>query len=105
MYEIFEKLRNERHLKNSDISRAIEGISNSTLSDWKRGESTPKQDKMQRIADFFGVSLTYLMTGEEQEPMAFEDKHLELIELYEKMNKEQQEAWLNMARSFVTPKK
>lgn len=36
-----------------------------TLSDWKRGKTTPKQDKLQLIADYFGVTLDYLVTGEE----------------------------------------
>ena len=64
MYEIYQKLLDSRNLKNADISRAT-GISNMTLSDWKRGKSTPKQDKLQKIADYFGVSIEYLMTGEE----------------------------------------
>lgn len=64
MYEIYQKLLDSRNLKNADISRAT-GISNMTLSDWKRGKSTPKQDKLQKIADYFGVSIEYLMTGKE----------------------------------------
>ena len=36
-----------------------------TLSDWKRDKSVPKSDKMQKIADYFGVSLDYLMVGKE----------------------------------------
>ena len=32
---------------------------------WKQGKYTPKQDKLQKIADYFGVSLEYLMTGKE----------------------------------------
>ena len=64
MYSIYETLLNERVLKNADIARAT-GISNMTLSDWKRGVSTPKQDKLMKIADCLGVSVDYLMTGEE----------------------------------------
>ena len=41
------------------------GISASTLSDWKSGRSVPKLDKMRLIAEFFGVSLEYMLTGEE----------------------------------------
>lgn len=67
MYSIYETLLNERGLKNADIARAT-GISNMTLSDWKRGVSTPKQDKLMKIADCLGVSVDYLMTGEEKEP-------------------------------------
>lgn len=64
MYTIYEALLNERGLKNADIARAT-GISNMTLSDWKRGVSTPKQDKLMKIADCLGVSVDYLLTGEE----------------------------------------
>lgn len=41
------------------------GITTATLSNWKQGKYTPKQDKLQKIADYFGVSLEYLMTGKE----------------------------------------
>lgn len=64
MYEIYQKLLDEKGIKNADVSRAT-GISNMTLSDWKNGKSTPKQDKLMKIADYFGVSLDYLMTGKE----------------------------------------
>ena len=64
MYEIYQRLLDEKGLKNADISRET-GISNMTLSDWKRGKSTPKADKMQKIAEFLNVSVDYLMTGNE----------------------------------------
>lgn len=69
MYEIFQKLLDKRGLKAFDVSKAT-GISSSTLTDWKKGRSVPKQDKMQKIAEFFGVSLEYLMTGSEKESTA-----------------------------------
>lgn len=62
MYSIYQKLLDEKGLKNADIARATD-ISNMTLSDWKNGKSTPKQDKLMKIADFLGVSMEYLMTG------------------------------------------
>lgn len=66
MYEIYQKLLDEKKLKNSDVSRAT-GISNMTLSDWKRGKTKPKTDTMQKIANFLEVSVDYLMTGKETE--------------------------------------
>lgn len=59
MYEIFEQLMKEKGLKQTDVSKAT-GISNSIITDWKKGRYTPKQDKRQKIADFFGVTLEYL---------------------------------------------
>lgn len=64
MYEIFAKLLDESGKKAIDVSRAT-SIPSSTFTDWKKGRSTPKQDKLQKIADYFGVSIEYLMTGEE----------------------------------------
>lgn len=64
MYEIFEALLKERGVTPYKVSKET-GISTATLSDWKNGRSTPKQDKLKKIADYFGVSLDYLMTGQE----------------------------------------
>ena len=66
MYEIFSELLQRYGVTPYKVSKQT-GVSQSTLSDWKRGISTPKQDKLQKIADYFGVSLEYLMTGEEKE--------------------------------------
>lgn len=64
MYEIYCKLRDEKGIKDADVSRGT-NITKSTFSDWKNGRSVPKQEKLQKIADYFGVSLDYLTTGEE----------------------------------------
>lgn len=66
MYEVYCKLRDEKGLKDADVVKAT-GITKSTFSDWKSGRSKPKQDKLQKIADFLEVSVDYLMTGEEKE--------------------------------------
>lgn len=62
MFERYLELLEEAGLKNVDVSRAT-GIPASTFSDWKKGKSSPKQDKLQKIADFFGVQLDYLTGG------------------------------------------
>lgn len=64
MYEIFVKLLEKHGVTAYKVSKAT-GIAGSTFTDWKNGRSTPKQDKLQKIADFFNVSIEYLMTGKE----------------------------------------
>lgn len=66
MYEIFERLLKARSLKAADVCRGT-GLPSSLFSEWKKGKSSPKADKLQLIADYFNVSLEYLMTGEEKE--------------------------------------
>ncbi len=58
MYDKFEALLKERNLRASDVAKQT-GISTTTLSAWKLGKYEPKQDKMQKIADFFGVPISY----------------------------------------------
>ena len=65
MYEIYCKLRDERNVKDADVVRET-GITKSTFSDWKNGRSKPKQEKLQKIADFFGVTVDFLMTGKDE---------------------------------------
>lgn len=65
MYEVFDKLLQERNLKAADVCRGT-GLPSSLFSEWKKGKSSPKIDKLQKIADFFDVSLEYLTTGKEE---------------------------------------
>ena len=58
MYTKFLKLLTANKKSSYAIAKAT-GISQSTLRDWKIGRSTPKIDKIQKIADYFGVPLDY----------------------------------------------
>lgn len=62
-YSLFKKLCDSKGVRPSDVSKAT-GIGSSTLTSWKQGKYEPKADKLQLIADYFGVSVEYLLTGE-----------------------------------------
>ena len=64
MYEIFLKLLEEHHVTAYKVGKET-GIGASTFSDWKSGRSQPKKEKLQKISDYFGVSIDYLMAGKE----------------------------------------
>ena len=57
MYEIYEKLLKGKGVRTADVCRAT-GIRSSTMTDWKKGRSTPKADKLKLIADYFGVDIS-----------------------------------------------
>lgn len=79
MYEIYLKLLKEKGVRTSDVCKAT-GIVASTFSDWKKGKSAPKQEKLMKIADYFGVSLEYLMTGKDlQIESLYSDGNAELL--------------------------
>ena len=59
MYERFLMLLEENNCKTADVARKTK-IHPSTFSDWKKGKSSPKYDKIQIIADYFGVEADWL---------------------------------------------
>ena len=63
-YERFEELCNLRGVKPGTVSKAT-GIPSSTLTNWKQGNYTPKQHNLKKVADYFNVSIDYLMGREE----------------------------------------
>lgn len=66
MYSVFEKLLEEKGVTAYRVSMET-GVGRSTFTDWKTGRSNPKGDKLRKIAEYFGVSVDYLETGEEKE--------------------------------------
>lgn len=62
MYQKYARLRDERNMTDYQVSKEI-GASPATFSAWKRGEYTPKVDKLAKIAKLFNVSLETLLEG------------------------------------------
>lgn len=60
MYEKFATLLVKYHKTAYQVSKDT-GIGQNTLSDWKRGISKPKADKLKILADYFGVSIDYFL--------------------------------------------
>ena len=73
------------------------GYSNGSLA---KAKDIPSS-RICEIANYLGVSMEYIMTGEKPEIPGFETEHLELIELYSKLKTEQKSAVLNLLRSIA----
>lgn len=63
LYSKFESLLKEHNTTAYKVGKAT-NITSSTFSNWKQGISEPKMPKLKKIADYFGVSVSYF-TGEE----------------------------------------
>ncbi|MBQ8140136.1 MAG: helix-turn-helix domain-containing protein [Clostridia bacterium] len=66
-YKKFEVLLKKYNTTVYKVSKAT-GIAQSTFSDWKNGRSTPKADKLKKIADHFGVGIGYMIDSETYSP-------------------------------------
>ena len=101
MYEIYQKLLDMNGVKSADVARAT-GISNMTFSDWKNGKSTPKMDKIEKIAKYFGVTTDYMMGKKSEVPsLSMADEHFELIKLYSSLSEADQKSIMQIMRSMA----
>lgn len=83
VYERIENLRNSRKISQGKLEKEL-GFSNGSISKWKN--SMPNPDRLQKIADYFNVSMEYLMNGMEKE-----EKQPELSNVYFSLAKEAEE--------------
>lgn len=63
LYDKFEKMLEERGVSAYEVAKQT-GIAGTTLSAWKNGKYTPKIDKLCKIANYFGIPVTYFIREE-----------------------------------------
>jgi len=87
----------------NDISRAL-GISYYTITDWVKGKKYPRMDKVEMLANYFGIPKTYLIEerskSSPEEPKLSEGEQL-LLELFRKIPEDQQGLVLNLIRAAL----
>ena len=66
MYEVFEHLLQSFGVSAYKFCKDT-GIPQSTISTWKKKRNLINGEMAKKIADYFGVSVGYLMTGEEEQ--------------------------------------
>lgn len=60
-----KELRKEKKQTQKELAQDF-GVALRTLQSWENGESQIKPDKAQQLADYFGVSVGYLLGFEQQ---------------------------------------
>ena len=88
----------------NDISRAL-GISYYTITDWVKGKKYPRMDKVEMLANYFGIPKSYLIeepkkTASPTEPELNEGEKL-LLDLFRKIPEDQQGLVLNLIRAAL----
>lgn len=59
-YQKYVALRDKKGLTDYAIAKAT-NLNRAMFSNWKNGRYIPKIDKLQKLADFFGISITELL--------------------------------------------
>lgn len=99
-----KKLRKDKGLTQQELAQEME-TTKLTISNWENEKHTIKADKAQQLADYFGVSVGYLL-GYSNNPKRYDDEivmepeeRLTVVHSRERDDKEKQE---RMFKDFVT---
>lgn len=99
-----KKLRKDKGLTQQELAQEME-TTKLTISNWENEKHTIKADKAQQLADYFGVSVGYLL-GYSNDPKRYDDEivmepeeRLTVVHSRERYDKEKQE---RMFKDFVT---
>lgn len=79
------------------------GIAKTSVSDWKNKGQIPRADKLQLIADYFGVSINYLLDKEKAATLSDDGWSAQKKALYaaiDSMTEEQAAAFLALWEQF-----
>ena len=82
MKERVQELCKKNSISVSELEKTL-GFGNGYIS--KLGQSTPNTSKIKLIADYFNVSIDYIITGEEKHPIPvpkMTDEYYKLISIY-----------------------
>jgi transcriptional regulator with XRE-family HTH domain len=77
------------------------GVSQGTISDWTKGRSYPRMDKVQLLAEYFGVNKSDLVEDVYIAKETVSEKEQEIIELFHKVPEEKREFVLSLIRAAI----
>ena len=96
--EMIIKLLKQQNKKQKDLTDYL-GLTKNTFTNWKGGTSESYKKHLPQIAEFFNVSVDYLL-GKEKSPTANSDETL-MFALYGNDNKDVTPAMLEDIRNFA----
>ena len=103
-YAVFDRLCKERNVRPADVSKET-GISKATFSAWKAGTYSPKLDKMQKIADYFDVSIDYLAGNEWIDMESKDPVKDQMLRVFQSLGPDDQRLVLELAIKFAKDKR
>lgn len=91
-WSVFTKLCDEKKQSPSSVTAAI-GLSNSIASKWKKTSAVPNGDILVKLAEYFDVTVDYLLglTEDRKNPVPEDEVDSEILERFANLTPAQQE--------------
>lgn len=93
----FYNLRTEKHWSQQTAADRL-GVSRAAISSWETGLRKPTGDMMEALADYFNVSVDYLIGKEEVNEVILDDKQRLLVETSKRLDGANFQALLKYAQ-------
>lgn len=102
-YDRFKEMCTKKGVSCNKAAMEI-GLSNSTATKWKKTGATPDAKTISKIAEYFGVTVDFLLTGEQKTPADPETdgREKEFMQLFERLTPDQQDMILAQLRGVVS---
>ena len=106
-YDKFAKLCDEKNISPSRAGLSI-GVSKTSVMRWKNNGVIPKLDTLNKLADYFDVSVDYLLGNEQKEKPLAEARDLsdienEILTIFHSLPEDKKQAFMTVARSLKSP--
>ena len=98
-WKTFVELCNQNNTKPNPVAKEL-GISSGSVTFWKNGK-VPHHSTLIKIADYFNVTVDYLLTGEQKEkapqeiPEGLSELDAEIIKIYSTLPEEKKQQALS----------
>ena len=84
----------------------VVGVAPSTFNEWVKGKKFPRIDKIQKLADYFGILKSDLIEdkSEQEKPVTndgLSENHRKLIDFAEQLSEDQAEKVLRLMQSIL----
>ncbi len=96
----FNRYLKKSGMKKVDVSRAI-GVSTGLLSDWTKGRSYPRMDKIQKLADYFGIQKSDLVEDNNFAKDEISDKQQQVLDLFHQIPDDKKEFAIRMLEAIA----
>ena len=100
-----QRLMDTKGVSRQEISQILE-VSYFTVSDWVKGKKYPRMDKVEKLANYFGVLKSELIEEKDvkanpPQQQTLTEGEIMLLELFNQIPKEQQRFFLDMGRVYA----
>ena len=99
--ETLRALRKKEHLTQEELATALD-LSPSAIGMYERSQREPNFETLEKLADYFGVSVSVLVSGFEKAPVGEAEAEQKMLALFRQIPQEKRGIVLSMIEAALS---